>query len=88
MSGYRFSVDGILGDSLLVNTHCSDGAQCTGVDFGASIGNDAYDDLLPSVLTPSFTPFSFAQVGDVLYNTVHGTSEEVLFFIVHGEDDE
>lgn len=88
MSGHRLSVDGILGDSLLVDTHSSNSTQCTGVDFGASIRNDADNDLLPTILPPSFTPISFAQVGDILYHTVHGSSEEFLVFVVHSENDE
>ena len=88
VSGHRLSVDGILGDSFLIDTHGSNCTQCTRVDFGTPIGNDAHDDLLPSILTPSLTPISFAQVDDVLHNTVHGPSEELLVFVVHGENDE
>jgi len=88
MSGHRLSVDGILSDSLLVDAHSSDCTQCARVDFGTSIGNDAHDDLLPSVLTPSLTPISFAQMGDILHNTMHRSGEELLVFVVHGENDE
>lgn len=88
MSGDRFSVDGIFGDSLLVNTHGSDGTQRTRVNFGAPIRNDAHNDLLPSILAPGFAPISFAQVGDILDDAMHGTSEELFIFVVHGENDE
>ena len=88
MSGHRLSVDGILSDSLLIDTHSSDSTQRTGVDFGAPIRDDADNDLLPTILPPSFAPISFAQVGDVLYHTVHGSSEEFLVFVVHSENNE
>lgn len=71
MRSHRLSINRILGDSFLVDTHTSDSTECAGVDFGASIGNDAYHDLLPSILAPSFAPISLAQVGDVLHNAVH-----------------
>lgn len=88
MGCHRLSVDGVLGDTLLIDTHGSDCTQRTGVDFCTTIGNDADDDLLPSILTPSLAAISFAQMGDVLDNTMHGSSEELLVFIVHGEDNE
>ena len=88
MSGHGFSVNGILGDSLLIDAHCSNCTQGARVDFGTSIGNDAHNDLLPSILTPSLTPISLAQMGDILHNTVHGSSEELFVFVVHGENNE
>ena len=88
MSGHRLSIDGVLGNSLLIDTHCGDGTQRTRVDFGTAIGNDAHDDLLPSILTPSLAPISFAQMRDILHNTVHGSSEELFVFVVHGENNE
>lgn len=87
MSGHGFSVNGILGDSLLIDAHCSNCTQGARVDFGTSIGNDAHNDLLPSILPPSLTPISLAQMGDILHNTVHGSGEELLVLVVHGEDE-
>ena len=88
MSGHGLSVDGILGNTLLIDTHGSNCTQCARVDFGTPIGNNAHNDLPPSILTPGLAPISLAQVGDVLHNTMHGSSEEFLILVVHGQDDE
>lgn len=60
MSSNGLSVDGVLGDALLIDTHSSNCTQRTRVDFGTSIGDDADDDLPPTFFTPSLTPISFA----------------------------
>ena len=71
VGGHRLSVYGVLGDTLLVDTHSSNCTQGTGIDFGTSIGDDAHNYLLPSLLTPRLAPISFAQVSDVLHNAMH-----------------
>ena len=88
MSGDRLSIDSILGNPFLIDTHGSDGTQSAGVDLGTAIGNDAHYDFLPSILTPGFAPISLAQMGDIFHNAMHGSGEELLVFVVHGENDE
>lgn len=45
-------VDVVLGDTLLEASHGSNGVQRTRMDFAASVGDDADNNLLPAVFTP------------------------------------
>ena len=45
--------NGILGNTFLVASHKIQDVQCTLVDLRATVGNNADNDLLPSVRSPS-----------------------------------
>jgi hypothetical protein len=47
-----FLVDVVLRNALLKAAHGSDRVQCSRMDLSTSVGNDAHDNLLPSVLAP------------------------------------
>jgi len=69
-------------------SHSSNNTQCPGIDPLPPIANDTDHDLLLAVFPSRFTPFSFAQMRDVLYNTTHRMAEQLLAFIVHNHHNE
>jgi hypothetical protein len=54
------SVDRVLGNTLLVAAHQIKDFEGALVDLASSIGDDANDDLLPTVWTPHFRPCTTA----------------------------
>jgi hypothetical protein len=62
-------------DTILVAPHGSEDGEGPGVDLGATVANDADNDLFPALLTPRFTPVSLAQVHNVFDDTVHRARE-------------
>lgn len=84
---HLFSVDGLLGNTILVDTHCSQTVEDSRVNFGSTIGDDSDHDLLPALLTPHSRLVSRTQVGNVLHNSMHGSGKSHFVFVVHGNTD-
>jgi hypothetical protein len=52
VGGHIFAPNGVLGDTLLITAHQIENFEGALIDFRPSIGNDANDNLLPSLGTP------------------------------------
>ena len=88
MSSDILSVDGLLGNSILVATHGGEDSTSPGVDLATTIADDANDDLLPSLLAPRLAAISAIHVLDILDDTHHCSRKQLVFFVVHGNYDE
>ena len=77
-----------LGYSILIGAHSSDDTQSPRVNLGSTVANDTNDDLLPALFTPCLTAVAFAQMRNILDDTVHGAAEEILFLVVHSHHNE
>jgi hypothetical protein len=75
-------------DALLVDAHGSNDAQRPQIDLSSPITHNTHDHFLPPIFAPSFAPLPLTQMGNILNNAMHGTTEELLVFDVHGHDDE
>jgi hypothetical protein len=82
------AIDDVFRHAILVDSHARNDAERPAVDLRTSITHDAHDHLLPSILSPSLASIPLAQMSDVFHDTVHGSAEELLVFVVHGHDDE
>ena len=71
MCCHRFICDCVLHVIiLLVDAQCRQTAKYTRMDLLASIRNDAYHDLLPSILTPCLRILSCAQMRNISHTAM------------------
>jgi hypothetical protein len=82
------AVDDVSGDAFLIGTDGCDDAEGSRVDLRTAVADDADDDFLPALLAPGFASVAFAQISNVLHDTVHGPCKEAVVLIIHGHDDE
>jgi len=82
MPGRRPRTEAHLCNPVLVCSHSRNNTKCLGIDLLPPIASDTDHDLLPAAFPSRFTPFSFVQMRDVLYNTMHRMAEQLLVFIV------
>lgn len=78
----RFALDDIFGDTFLVTTERGKDGECARMDLGTAVGHDADHDLLPGVLAPRVGTGARAEVGNVFHDTVQGTAEKYLVFLL------
>lgn len=83
-----FLINHILCNTILVGTKGSNSRQRPRVDLLPSIAHNAHDDLLPSVLTPRPAPRAGTQMRDVLHNTMHRPTKQLVVFVIHRHHDE
>jgi hypothetical protein len=77
-----------LRDALLVDAHGSNDAQRPRINLSPPITHNTHNHFLPPILAPSFAPLPLTQMGNILDNAMHSTTEKLLVFVVHGHDDE
>lgn len=82
------SVNLLLGNTLLIDTHTGQQRSCSRVDLGTTVTDDAHHNLLPGVLAPGLAFRPLAHVLDVLEHTNHGARKQNLVLVVHGYDNE
>jgi len=88
MSRNAFFANLCLRHALLVDTHGSNDAQRPHIDLSSAITHNTHDDFLPPFLAPSFAPLPLTQMGNILDDSIHSTTEELLVFVVHGHENE
>ena len=88
MRSHVFAIDLLLRDTILIDAHCSKNSLRTWIYLCTTIADDTNNDLLPRILSPGIAVITRVHVFNVLNHTTHGPSEELIFLIVHGYDDE
>lgn len=90
MSDGLVSVNVLLHDTILVDTHGGEQIKSTLVAGVDTVENKADDNLLPSraTLVPELGLLQVDNVADVLHYTVQGSGGEHLVFIVVGNGNE
>src|SRR5271170_1720236 len=83
-----FSVDQVLGYSVLVDAHRDKNIEDTRVNITTAIGNNAHYDFLPTVLSPYSASRSGAEMCDIAHYPVHRSCKEDFVLIKHGDRDE
>jgi hypothetical protein len=83
-----FVVHLFLGDALLVDAHGRKKRTRALVDLCAAVADDADDNLLPRVLAPRLAVGAGVHELDVLDDANHGARKQLVFLVVHGDDNE
>ena len=81
-------VDLLLCNAFLVNSHGSQNGLSTLVDLCAAVTDDADDNLLPGILSPSLAIGPRIHVLNVLDDANHCPCEELILLVVHCDYDE
>ena len=74
--------------TLLIRAHRRNHTQRPRIDLAPPITNNTHHHLFPPVLTPRLAAVPLTQMRNVLDHTVHRPAEQLLVFVVHGQDDE
>lgn len=73
-------------NTVLIRTKSSDHLQSARIDLHPPVADNADHDLLPTLLPPRPRPIPRAQMRNILHDTVHRPTKEVVFFVVHRHD--
>lgn len=83
-----FTIDLLLCNTVLVDSHCCEHGSCSRVDLCTSIRHDTHDNLLPSLLSPRLGRRPRVHVLDILDHTNQRPREQLILLVVHCNDNE